>query len=55
MPLGHALELPPGTVVELDQGAQAPIELFAGGLPFAQGSLQVSAEGEWAVQVQALV
>jgi flagellar motor switch protein FliM len=55
MPLGHALELPPGAVVELDQGAQAPIELFAGGLPFAHGSLQVGAGGEWAVQVQALV
>ncbi len=55
MPLGHALELPPGAVVELDQGAQAPIELFAGGLPFAHGSLQVGAAGEWAVQVQTLV
>ncbi len=55
MPLGHALELPPGAVVELEQGASAPIELFAGGLPFAHGSLQVGAGGEWAVQVQALV
>ncbi len=55
MPLGHALELPPGAVVELDQGAQAPIELFAGGLAFAHGSLVVGDEGEWAVQVQALV
>lgn len=55
MPLGHALELPPGAVVELEQGARAPIELFAGGLPFAHGSLQVGGGGEWAVQVQALV
>jgi flagellar motor switch protein FliM len=55
MPLGHALEMPPGTVVELDQGADAPIELFAGGLPFAHGQLLVSAEGEWAVQIQKLI
>ena len=31
LPLGEALELPPGTVVELDQGADAPIELFVNG------------------------
>jgi len=55
MPLGHALEMPPGTVVELDQSDEAPIELFAGGLPFAHGQLLVSAEGEWAVQVQKLI
>jgi flagellar motor switch protein FliM len=55
MPLGHALELPPGAVVELDQGAQAPIELFAEGLAFAHGTLAVGDGGEWAVQVQALV
>ncbi len=55
MPLGHALEMPQGTVVELDQNADAPIELFAGGLPFAHGQLLVSAEGEWAVQVQKLI
>jgi flagellar motor switch protein FliM len=55
MPLGHTLELPPGAVVELEQVAEAPIELFAGGLPFAHGSLLVSAEGEWAVQVQKLI
>lgn len=55
MPLGQALEMPQGTVVELDQSADAPIELFAGGLPFAQGQLLVSDEGEWAVQVQKLI
>jgi flagellar motor switch protein FliM len=52
--LGHALELPPGSVVELDQGAEAPIELFANGLCFAHGTLQVSGEGQWAVQIDAL-
>jgi flagellar motor switch protein FliM len=51
IPLGHALELSPGAVVELDQSAEIPIELFANGMPFAHGTLQVSGEGEWAVQV----
>ncbi len=55
IPLGNALELPPGTVIELDQGAEAPIELFVNGLCFAHGSLEVAAEGEWAVQIDALV
>jgi flagellar motor switch/type III secretory pathway protein FliN len=55
MPLGEALAMPPGTVVELDQVADAPIELFAGGLPFAHGQLLVSTEGEWAVQVERLI
>ncbi len=55
MPLGHALELPPGSVVELDQGAESPIELFVNGMRFAHGTLQVGGEGEWAVQVDALV
>ncbi|HSZ69939.1 MAG TPA: FliM/FliN family flagellar motor switch protein [Solirubrobacteraceae bacterium] len=55
VPLGQALELPPGTVLELDQAAEAPIELFVNGLCFAHGSLEVTAEGAWAVQIDALV
>ena len=53
--LGSALELTPGAVVELDQATQAPVELFANGLCFASGSLVVTAEGEWGVQVEQLV
>ncbi len=55
MPLGGALELTAGGVVELDQGAESPVELFANGLCFANGSLVVTAEGGWGVQVDALV
>jgi flagellar motor switch protein FliM len=54
IPLGRALELPQGSVVELEQGAEEPIGLFVNGMHFAQGTLQVSAEGEWAVQIDAL-
>jgi flagellar motor switch protein FliM len=55
VPLGQALELPPGSVVELDQGAEDPIELFVNGLRFADGTLQMGADGEWTVQINALV
>jgi flagellar motor switch protein FliM len=55
LPLGAALELAPGTVVELDQVVQAPVELFANGLCFANGSLVVTPEGDWGIQVSALV
>jgi flagellar motor switch/type III secretory pathway protein FliN len=54
LPLGQALELPPGTVVELDQDAESPIELFVNGTRFANGTL-LDADGEWAVQIDALV
>ncbi len=55
MPLGRALELAPGAVVELDQDALAPVELFANGLCFASGSLVITGEGEWGVQVDRLI
>ncbi len=53
--LGHTLELRAGTVVELDQGADAPVELFANGLCFASGKLVVTGEGTWGVLLDELV
>jgi flagellar motor switch protein FliM len=50
--LGGALELAPGAVVELDQTAEQPVELFANGLCFASGSLVVTADGGWGVAVE---
>jgi flagellar motor switch protein FliM len=55
MALAGALELAPGSVVELDQSADAPVELFANGLCFASGSLVVTPEGGWGVRVDDLV
>ena len=55
LPLGSALELAPGVLVELDQDAQAPVELFANGLCFGSGSLVVTGEGEWGVQLERLL
>jgi flagellar motor switch protein FliM len=55
LPLGRALELAQGAVVELDQGAEEPVELFANGLCFANGSLVVTGDGAWGVQVRELL
>ncbi|HEY5194142.1 MAG TPA: FliM/FliN family flagellar motor switch protein [Solirubrobacteraceae bacterium] len=55
IPLRGAVELAPGAVVELDQSAEAPVELFVNGLCFANGSLVVTADGGWGVQVSELV
>ena len=44
-----------GAVVELDQAAEAPVELFVNGLCFANGSLVVTGDGEWGVQVDELL
>lgn len=55
VPLGAALELAVGSVVELDQSAEAPVELFANGKCFANGSLVVTPEGVWGVEVAQLL
>ncbi len=55
MGIGASLELAPGAVVELDQLAEAPVELFANGLCFANGSLVVTGEGAWGVQLERLL
>lgn len=54
MSLGDALLLPQGSVIELDQGAEDEIEMFVNGLPFASGTLAITAEGDWAIQVGAM-
>ena len=55
IPLRGALELAPGGVLELDQSADTPVELFVNGLCFANGSLVVTADGSWGVQVERLL
>jgi flagellar motor switch protein FliN len=54
LPLGAALELPLGAVVDLDRTADAPVDLFVNGLCFGSGHLLVTEDGEWAIEVQAL-
>jgi len=54
IPFGRVLDLTPGAVLELDQGAEAPVDLFVNGLCFAHGGLVVTGEGEWGVRVDEL-
>jgi flagellar motor switch protein FliN/FliY len=48
IPLGRALGLPLGSLVELDRETDAPVDLFVNGIRFAQGHLFVTDDGEWA-------
>jgi flagellar motor switch protein FliN/FliY len=54
MPLGQALALPLGAVVDLDSAAEAPVNLYVNGMRFAEGHLVVTDDGEWAVCVDKL-
>jgi flagellar motor switch protein FliN/FliY len=51
MPLGSALGLPVGAVLDLDRAADAPVDLYVNGMPFARGQLLVTEDGEWAVSL----
>jgi flagellar motor switch protein FliN len=54
MPLGSALGLPVGAVLDLDRSADAPVDLYVNGVRFARGELFVTDDGEWAVSLDAL-
>jgi flagellar motor switch protein FliN/FliY len=54
MPLGSALGLPVGAVLDLDRPADAPVDLYVNGVRFAHGQLIVTDDGEWAVSLDAL-
>jgi flagellar motor switch protein FliN/FliY len=54
LPIGRAVGLAPGTVVELDQAPDDPVDLFVSGRRFARGSL-VLVDGEWAIQVSEIL
>lgn len=54
VPLGRALELPPGAVVELDRAVDDPVEVFVNGLLFARGALVITDDGEWAIRLSSI-
>jgi len=51
MPLSQAVTLPHGGLVELDRGAEDPVDVFVNGRHFATGRL-VLVEDEWAVRIE---
>ena len=53
LPIGRAVGLAAGTVVELDRDADEPVDLYVSGRRFARGSL-VLADGDWAVELTEL-
>jgi len=54
MPIGTAVALPSGAVVELDHDPDDPIDLYVNGRRFATGRLLLI-DGEWAVRVESLL
>lgn len=54
MPLGSALGLPIGAVVDLDRPAESPVDLYVNGVRLGRGQLTVTEDGEWAVSLESL-
>ena len=54
MPVGRAVGLASGSVVELDRGVEDPVDLYVNGRRFAVGRLVLAEDGEWAVRIDAI-
>ena len=54
MPLAQAVSLPGGGLVELDRGAEEPVDVMVNGRRFATGRL-VLVENEWAVRIEEIL
>ena len=55
MPLGRAVGLASGAVVELDRPADDPVDIYVNGRRFAHGRLMLADDGEWAVQIDEII
>jgi flagellar motor switch protein FliN/FliY len=55
MPAGTSLDLPTGSVVELDREVEDPVDLYVDGLHFATGRLRVAEDGSLQLQVETVV
>jgi flagellar motor switch protein FliN len=54
LPVGRAVGLARGSVLELDRGIDEPVDLYVNGRRFALGRLLLTDDGEWAVQIERL-
>jgi flagellar motor switch protein FliN/FliY len=54
LPVGEVLKLGPGSVVELEEGVNHPVELTVRGVPFAIGEVVV-VDDHFAVRIKALL
>ena len=55
MPAGTSLDLPTGSVVELDREVEDPVDLYVDGLHFATGRLRVAEDGSLQLQVETIL
>lgn len=55
MPVGRAVRLWRGAVVELTQAVDEPLAVLANGHPFARGRLVLLEDGQWAVRIDEVV
>jgi flagellar motor switch protein FliN len=55
MPSAQVVGMPPGAVVELNQGAEEPIDLYVNGTRFATGRLMVVDGTDWAVRIETVL
>jgi flagellar motor switch protein FliN/FliY len=54
MPVGRAVGLPVGTLVDLDRDPEEPVQLYVNGRPFANGRLLL-VHNEWAVRIEEIL
>jgi flagellar motor switch protein FliN/FliY len=54
LPVGRAVGLAPGAVVELDRGVDEPLDLYVNGRRLALGRLILTDDGEWAVRIESV-
>jgi flagellar motor switch protein FliN/FliY len=54
LPVGRAVGLAPGAIVELDREVDAPVDVFVNGHRFALGRLLI-ADGDWAVRIERIL
>jgi flagellar motor switch protein FliN len=52
MPAGTSLDLPTGSVVELDREVEDPVDLYVDGMHFATGRLRVAEDGSLQLEVE---
>jgi flagellar motor switch protein FliN/FliY len=55
MPSAQVVGMPPGAVVELNQAADEPIDLYVNGTRFATGRLMVVDGTDWAVRIESVL
>jgi flagellar motor switch protein FliN/FliY len=54
LPVGRAVGLAPGSVLELDRGVDDPVDVYVNGRRLALGRLLLTDDGEWAVRVESV-